>query len=83
MKNAEGSALCHYWNTQNNESFCGAAIIDHNQRHLIDDVIRHNLEGIFNILTTKVSLHIWLKLDAQLDIDSDLSKSMLEKFRQV
>jgi polyphosphate kinase len=44
---------------KNNESFCGVlASSDHNQYViLIDDVIRHNLEGIF-ILTTKVSLHI-------------------------
>jgi polyphosphate kinase len=48
---------------------------------LIDDVIRHNLEGIFNIFAYEsVSAHmIKISRDAQLDIDSDLSKSMLEK----
>ena len=48
---------------------------------LIDDVIRHNLEGIFNIFDYEsVSAHmIKISRDAQLDIDSDLSKSMLEK----
>ncbi|MEO6175739.1 MAG: polyphosphate kinase 1 [Flavobacterium circumlabens] len=48
---------------------------------LIDDVIRHNLENIFNIFDYKsVSAHmIKITRDAQLDIDSDLSKSMLEK----
>ena len=55
---------------------------DHNQYViLIDDVIRHNLEGIFNIFDYEsVSAHmIKISRDAQLDIDSDLSKSMLEK----
>ena len=48
---------------------------------LIDDVIRHNLEGIFNIFDYEsVSAHMMkISRDAQLDIDSDLSKSMLEK----
>jgi polyphosphate kinase len=48
---------------------------------LIDDVIRHNLKSIFNIFDYKsVSAHmIKISRDAQLDIDSDLSKSMLEK----
>lgn len=48
---------------------------------LIDDVIRHNLGNIFNIFDYKsVSAHmIKITRDAQLDIDSDLSKSMLEK----
>jgi polyphosphate kinase len=48
---------------------------------LIDDVIRHNLSGIFNIFDYEsVSAHmIKITRDAQLDIDSDLSKSMLEK----
>ncbi|MFT5252393.1 MAG: polyphosphate kinase [Flavobacteriales bacterium] len=55
---------------------------DHNQYViLIDDVIRHNLESIFNIFAYEsVSAHmIKISRDAQLDIDSDLSKSMLEK----
>ena len=48
---------------------------------LIDDVIRHNLKSIFNIFNYEsVSAHmIKISRDAQLDIDSDLSKSMLEK----
>ncbi len=48
---------------------------------LIDDVIRHNLMSIFNIFDYEsVSAHmIKISRDAQLDIDSDLSKSMLEK----
>lgn len=55
---------------------------DHNQYViLIDDVIRHNLESIFNIFAYEsVTAHmIKISRDAQLDIDSDLSKSMLEK----
>jgi polyphosphate kinase len=48
---------------------------------LTDDVIRHNLCNIFNIFDYQsVSAHmIKITRDAQLDIDSDLSKSMLEK----
>lgn len=48
---------------------------------LIDDVIRMNLSNIFNIFNYEsVSAHmIKITRDAQLDIDSDLSKSMLEK----
>ncbi|WP_163397836.1 polyphosphate kinase 1 [Flavobacterium fluviatile] len=48
---------------------------------LIDDVIRYKLKSIFNIFDFKsVSAHmIKITRDAQLDIDSDLSKSMLEK----
>ena len=48
---------------------------------LLDDVIRHNLSSIFNIFDYEsVSAHmIKISRDAQLDIDSDLSKSMLEK----
>ena len=48
---------------------------------LIDDVIRLKLKNIFNIFNYKtVSAHmIKITRDAQLDIDSDLSKSMLEK----
>lgn len=47
----------------------------------IDDVIRFNLESIFNIFDYEsISAHmIKITRDAQLDIDSDLSKSMLEK----
>jgi polyphosphate kinase len=48
---------------------------------LLDDVIRHNLGSIFNIFEYEsVSAHmIKITRDAQLDIDSDLSKSMIEK----
>lgn len=48
---------------------------------LIDDVIRHNLGRIFNIFDYEsVSAHmIKITRDAQLEMDSDLSKSMLEK----
>ncbi len=48
---------------------------------LLDDVIRHNLSNIFNIFDYEsVSAHmIKITRDAQLEIDSDLSKSMLEK----
>lgn len=54
---------------------------DKNYIILIDDVIRHNLSSIFTIFDYKsVSAHmIKITRDAQLDIDSDLSKSMLEK----
>ena len=48
---------------------------------LLDDVIRHNLSNLFNIFDYKsISAHmIKITRDAQLDIDSDLSKSMIEK----
>jgi polyphosphate kinase len=48
---------------------------------LLDDVIRCNLNHIFNIFDfEKVEAHmIKITRDAQLEIDSDLSKSMLEK----
>ena len=48
---------------------------------LLDDVIRYNLNHIFNIFEyEKVEAHmIKITRDAQLEIDSDLSKSMLEK----
>ena len=48
---------------------------------LIDDVIRHNLSSLFNIFDYEsISAHmIKITRDAQLDIDSDMSKSMLEK----
>ncbi|HEU0137087.1 MAG TPA: polyphosphate kinase 1 [Flavobacterium sp.] len=48
---------------------------------LLDDVIRYNLASIFNIFDYKsVTAHmIKITRDAELDIDSDLSKSMLEK----
>ena len=48
---------------------------------LLDDVIRYNLSSIFNVFDYEsISAHmIKITRDAQLDIDSDLSKSMLEK----
>lgn len=48
---------------------------------LLDDVIRYNLSSIFNIFDYEsISAHmIKITRDAQLDIDSDLSKSMMEK----
>jgi polyphosphate kinase len=48
---------------------------------LLDDVIRYNLSSIFNIFNYKsVAAHmIKITRDAQLEMDSDLSKSMLEK----
>ena len=48
---------------------------------LLDDVIRHNLASIFNIFDYEsITAHmIKITRDAQLDIDSDLSKSLLEK----
>lgn len=48
---------------------------------LLDDVIRYNLSSIFNIFDYEsISAHmIKITRDAQLDIDSDMSKSMMEK----
>lgn len=48
---------------------------------LLDDVIRYNLQQIFNIFDyEKIEAHmIKITRDAELEIDSDLSKSMLEK----
>jgi polyphosphate kinase len=48
---------------------------------LVDDIIRYNLSSIFNIFDYQsISAHmIKITRDAQLDIDSDMSKSMLEK----
>ena len=48
---------------------------------MLDDVIRYNLSSIFNIFDYEsISAHmIKITRDAQLDIDSDMSKSMLEK----
>lgn len=48
---------------------------------LLDDVIRLNLSNIFNVFDYEsVSAHmIKITRDAQLEIESDLSKSMLEK----
>jgi len=48
---------------------------------LLDDVIRYNLSNIFNIFDYEsIEAHmIKITRDAQLEIDSDLSKSMMEK----
>jgi polyphosphate kinase len=48
---------------------------------MLDDVIRFNLDSIFDIFDYKsVDVHmIKITRDAQLDIDSDMSKSMFEK----
>jgi len=48
---------------------------------LLDDVIRYNLYNIFNIFDYKsISAHmIKITRDAQLEFDSDLSKSLIEK----
>ena len=48
---------------------------------MLDDIIRYNLSSIFNIFDYEsLSAHmIKITRDAQLDIDSDMSKSMLEK----
>lgn len=48
---------------------------------MLDDVIRYNLHSIFNIFDYEsISAHmIKITRDAQLEIDSDLSKSLLEK----
>lgn len=48
---------------------------------MLDDLIRYNLNSIFNIFDYEsISAHmIKITRDAQLDIDSDMSKSMLEK----
>jgi polyphosphate kinase len=50
---------------------------------LLDDVIRYNLNSIFNIFDyEKIAAHmIKITRDAQLDIDSDMSKSMLQKIK--
>ncbi len=48
---------------------------------MLDDVIRYNLSSIFNIFDYEsIAAHmIKITRDAQLDIDSDMSKSMLQK----
>ncbi|WP_347069596.1 polyphosphate kinase 1 [Flavobacterium sp. WV_118_3] len=48
---------------------------------LLDDVIRYNLHSIFNIFDYEsISAHmIKITRDAELDIDSDLNKSLIEK----
>jgi polyphosphate kinase len=48
---------------------------------LLDDVIRYNLHSIFNVFDYEsISAHmVKITRDAQLEFDSDLSKSLLEK----
>ena len=48
---------------------------------LLDDVIRYNLDNIFNIFDYEsISAHmVKITRDAQLEFDSDLSKSFIEK----
>lgn len=51
---------------------------------LLDDLIRYNLNNIFNIFEYEsISAHmIKITRDAQLEIDSDLSKSIVEKISE-
>ncbi|RAR51165.1 polyphosphate kinase 1 [Flavobacterium lacus] len=51
---------------------------------LLDDVIRYNLKSIFNIFDYEsISAHmIKITRDAQLEIDSDISKSFAEKISE-
>jgi len=51
---------------------------------LLDDVIRYNLNSIFNIFDYEsISAHmIKITRDAQLEIDSDISKSFAEKISE-
>ncbi|MFP9114245.1 polyphosphate kinase 1 [Flavobacterium sp. RHBU_3] len=48
---------------------------------MLDDVVRYNLDNIFNIFKYEsISAHmIKITRDAQLDLDSDQSKSLMEK----
>ncbi|CAI8190220.1 MAG: polyphosphate kinase 1 [Flavobacteriaceae bacterium] len=48
---------------------------------MLDDIIRFNLDKIFNMFTyTKIAAHmIKITRDAELDMDNDLSKSFIEK----
>ena len=48
---------------------------------LLDDVIRFNVDEMFSVFgyTTKEAINIKLTRDAELEIDHDVSKSMLEK----
>jgi polyphosphate kinase len=48
---------------------------------LLDDVIRHSANEMFSVFgyTVKEAINIKLTRDAELDIDQDVSKSMLEK----
>ncbi len=48
---------------------------------LLDDVIRYNVHEIFSVYgyTVKECINIKLTRDAELDIENDVSKSMLEK----
>jgi polyphosphate kinase len=48
---------------------------------MLDDIIRHNIHSIFNVFDYEsISVHmIKITRDAQLEIDSDQSKSLMEK----
>ena len=48
---------------------------------MLDDIIRHNIHSIFNVFDYEsIAVHmIKITRDAQLDIDSDQSKSLMEK----
>src|SRR5690606_11917576 len=48
---------------------------------LVDDVIRFNTDQIFEVFgyRTRSAFNIKLTRDAELDIDNDVSKSMIEK----
>ena len=48
---------------------------------MLDDVIRYNLDSIFNIFNyDSISTHmIKITRDAELDMESDLGKSFIEK----
>lgn len=55
-----------------------------NNKHfiiLVDDVIRYNTNQIFDVFGYKTigAYNIKLTRDAELDIDNDVSKSMIEK----
>lgn len=56
----------------------------HGKKHyimLIDDVIRYNTDQIFEVFgyRTVAAFNVKLTRDAELDIDNDVSKSMIEK----
>lgn len=57
------------------------SIVDKHCLIMLDDVIRYNIQSIFNIFDyLTIDAHmIKITRDAQLEIDTDLTKSMLEK----
>ena len=69
---------------KHDKSFCGSSVKLRKQYIiLLDDVIRCNLNYIFNIFDYEsIAAHmIKITRDAQLEFDSDLSKSLMEKFQ--